>query len=128
VVIRDFRGDRQSVQQEIRPMKHRNPMIAVMVSLLFAVPTHAETLKTNNPDIVVKRIYCVDYNIGGVLVNKGDQPFRGSFSVAVKDEEGDVVGRNKMRLRVGAENGARFSFHYINTLDCKKQKFEFRVE
>ena len=109
-------------------MKHRNRMIAAMVSTLFAIPAHAETLKTNNPEIVVKRVYCVDYNIGGVLVNKGDQPFRGSFSVAVKDEEGDVVGRNKMRLRVGAENGARFSFHYINTLDCKKQKFEFRVE
>ena len=109
-------------------MKHRNPMIAVMVGMLFAVPTRAETLKTNNPELVVKRVYCVDYNIGGVLVNKGDQPFRGSFSVAVKDEEGDVVGRNKMRLRVGAENGARFSVHYINTLDCKKQKFEFRVE
>ena len=109
-------------------MKHRNPMIAVIVSLLFPGLVHAETLKTNNPELVVKRVYCVDYNIGGVLVNKGDQPFRGSFSVAVKDQEGDVVGRNKMRLRVGAENGARFSFHYINTLDCSKQKFEFRVE
>lgn len=111
-------------------MKHRNPIIAVIVSISMLLPvlSHAETLKTNNPDIVVKRVYCVDYNLGGVLVNKGDQPFRGSFSVAVKDEEGDVVGRNKMRLRVGAENGARFSFHYINTLDCKKQKFEFQVE
>ena len=109
-------------------MKHWNSMIAVIVSMFCTVLTHAETLKTNNPELVVKRVYCVDYNLGGVLVNKGDQPFRGSFSVAVKDEEGDVVGRNKMRLRVGAENGARFSFHYINTLDCKKQKFEFRVE
>ncbi len=109
-------------------MKHRNPMIAVIVSMLFAMPAHAKTLQTNNPELVVKRVYCVDYNLGGVLVNKGGQPFRGSFSVAVKDEEGDVVGRNRMRLRVGAENGARFSFHYINTLDCKKQKFEFWVE
>ena len=109
-------------------MKHRNRMIAAIAGLLFPALACAETLKTNNPELVVKRVYCVDYNIGGVLVNKGGQPFRGSFSVAVKDEEGDVVGRNKMRLRVGAENGARFSFHYINTLDCKKQKFEFQVE
>ncbi|MBM3337730.1 MAG: hypothetical protein FJY60_08620 [Betaproteobacteria bacterium] len=110
-------------------MKHRNlSMTAVVVSLLSPALVCATTLKTNNPEIVVKRVYCVDYNIGGVLVNKGDQPFRGSFAVAVKDEEGDVVGRNKMRLRVGAENGARFSFHYINTLDCKRQKFEFTVQ
>jgi hypothetical protein len=103
-------------------------MTAMIAGLLFPLLSQAETLQTNNPEIVVKRIYCVDYNLGGVLVNKGGQPFRGSFSVAVRDDEGDVVGRNKMRLRVGAENGARFSFHYINTLDCKKQKFEFRVE
>jgi hypothetical protein len=109
-------------------MKNRNRMIAAIAGLLFPALVCAETLKTNNPELVVKRVYCVDYNIGGVLVNKGGQPFRGSFSVAVKDEEGDVVGRNKMRLRVGAENGARFSFHYINTLDCRKQKFEFQVE
>ncbi len=109
-------------------MKHRNPMIAVIVSMLFSALACAKTLQTNNPELVVKRVYCVDYNLGGVLVNKGAQPFRGSFSVAVKDEEGDIVGRNKMRLRVGAENGARFSFHYINTLDCKNQKFEFQVE
>ena len=109
-------------------MKHQNRMIAVIVSALFPALVGAKTLQTNNPELVVKRVYCVDYNLGGVLVNKGGQPFRGSFSVAVKDEEGDVVGRNKMRLRVGAENGARFSFHYINTLDCKKQKFEFQVE
>lgn len=111
-------------------MKHRNPIIVMMMAavLLWSAPASAETLQTNNPDLVVKRIYCVDYNLGGILVNKGGQPFRGSFSVAVRDEEGDVVGRNTMRLRVGAENGARFSFHYINTLDCRKQKFEFRVE
>jgi hypothetical protein len=109
-------------------MKYRNPVIAAIVSMLLPAWVSAETLQTNNPELVVKRVYCVDYNLGGVLVNKGGQPFRGSFSVAVKDEEGDVVGRNKMRLRVGAENGARFSFHYINTLDCRKQKFEFRVE
>lgn len=109
-------------------MKYRNPIIAIIVGILCPLLSHGETLQTNNPELVVKRVYCVDYNLGGVLVNKGGQPFRGSFSVAVKDEEGDVVGRNKMRLRVGAENGARFSFHYINTLDCRKQTFEFRVE
>jgi hypothetical protein len=109
-------------------MKYRNPIIAIIVGTLCPLISYGETLQTNNPELVVKRVYCVDYNLGGVLVNKGGQPFRGSFSVAVKDEEGDVVGRNKMRLRVGAENGARFSFHYINTLDCRKQKFEFRVE
>lgn len=112
-------------------MRYRNlpiASIAIIAGILCPLLSHSETLQTNNPELVVKRIYCVDYNLGGVLVNKGGQPFRGSFSVAVKDEEGDVVGRNKMRLRVGAENGARFSFHYINTLDCRKQKFEFRVE
>ncbi len=88
----------------------------------------SKTLQTNNPDIVVKRVYCVDYDLGGVLVNKGGQPFRGTLSVAVRDEEGDIVGRNKVRLRVGAENGARFSFYYINTLDCRRHKFDFRVE
>jgi len=109
-------------------MKYRNPIITIIAGILSPLPIHAETLQTNNPELVVKRVYCVDYNLGGVLVNKGGQPYRGSFSVAVRDEEGDVVGRNTMRLRVGAENGARFSFHYINTLDCRKQKFEFRVE
>lgn len=109
-------------------MKYRNPIIAIITGILCPLLSHGETLQTNNPELVVKRVYCVDYNLGGVLVNKGGQPFRGSFSVAVKDKEGDVVGRNKMRLRVGAENGARFSFHYINTLDCRKQTFEFRVE
>jgi hypothetical protein len=108
-------------------MKYRNPII-IIAGVLCPLLSQGETLQTNNPELVVKRVYCVDYNLGGVLVNKGGQPYRGSFSVAVRDEEGDVVGRNTMRLRVGAENGARFSFHYINTLDCRKQKFEFRVE
>ena len=88
----------------------------------------AETLETNNPDIVVKRVYCVDYGLGGVLVNKGDKPFRGSLAVAVKDEDGDVVGRGTQRLRVSATNGARFAYYYINTLDCRKHSFDFTVK
>ena len=55
-------------------MKHRNRMIAAIAAiagLLFPALACAETLKTNNPELVVKRVYCVDYNIGGVLVNKG---------------------------------------------------------
>ena len=39
-------------------MKHRNPMIAAMVSVLFAVPAHAETLKTNNPELGQARLLC----------------------------------------------------------------------
>ena len=88
----------------------------------------AETLETNNPDIVVKRVFCIDYNVGGVLVNKGGQPFRGRLKVAVRDEEDDIVGRHSIRLRVGPETGARFDMYYINTLDCRKHKFEFTVE
>ncbi len=88
----------------------------------------AETLETNNPDIVVKRVFCVDYNVGGVLVNKAAQPFRGRLRVAVRDEEGDVVGRHSIRLRTGAETGARFDMYYINTLDCRRHRFEFTVE
>jgi hypothetical protein len=88
----------------------------------------AETLDTNNPSIVVKRVYCVDYNVGGVLVNKGAQPFQGRLRVAVRDEEGDVVGRHSIRMRAGGATGARFEMYYINTLDCRRHSFEFTVE
>jgi hypothetical protein len=88
----------------------------------------SKTIQTNNPDIVVKQVSCVDLDVGGVVVNKGTQAFSGILHIAVKDEEGDVVGRNKVRLRVAAENGARFSFYYINTLNCFKHKFDFRLE
>jgi len=64
---------------------------------------------------------------GGVLVNKGGQPFRGRLKVAVRDEEDDIVGRHSIRLRVGAANGARFAYYYINTLDCRRHHFEFTV-
>ena len=59
----------------------------------------SKTIQTNNPDIVVKQISCVDLDVGGVVVNKGTQAFSGILHIAVKDEEGDVVGRNKVRLR-----------------------------
>lgn len=88
----------------------------------------SKTIKTNNPDIVVKQISCVDLDVGGVLVNRGAQAFSGILHIAVKDEEGDIVGRNKVRLRVAPETGARFSFYYINTLNCLKHKFDFRLE
>ncbi len=115
--------------------KLRRAALALAAATLAAViigwlplPAQAETLETNNPDIVVKRVYCVDYGLGGVLVNKGDKPFRGSLAVAVKDEEGDVVGRGTQRLRVAATNGARFAYYYINTLDCRKHSFDFTVK
>lgn len=100
---------------------------AALILGWMPLPAHAETLETNNPDIVVKRVYCVDYGLGGVLVNKSGKPFRGALAVAVKDEEGDVVGRGTQRLRVGATNGARFAYYYINTLDCRKHTFDFTV-
>ena len=124
-------------QQRIRlgtGRRLRRVALAVASSVIAAValgwmplPAQAETLETNNPDIVVKRVYCVDYGLGGVLVNKSGKPFRGSLAVAVKDEEGDVVGRGTQRLRVGAANGARFAYYYINTLDCRKHTFDFTV-
>ncbi len=102
--------------------------VAALAIGWLPLPAQAETLETNNPDIVVKRVYCVDYGLGGVLVNKGDKPFRGSLAVAVKDEDGDVVGRGTQRLRVSATNGARFAYYYINTLDCRKHSFDFTVK
>jgi hypothetical protein len=102
---------------------------AVWMVLSFCVSlAFAETLKTNNPEIVVKEIRCIDLDVRGVLVNKSSEPFNGTLFIAVKDEDGDVVGRNKVRLRVSAENGAPFSFYYINTLNCLKHKFDFRLE
>ncbi len=112
----------------------RRAALALATSVVAAValgwmplPAQAETLETNNPDIVVKRVYCVDYGLGGVIVNRGGKPFRGSLAVAVTDDEGDVVGRSTQRLRVGAANGARFASYYINTLDCRRHHFEFTV-
>jgi hypothetical protein len=104
--------------------------IAVLACGLFVqvVQAASETLETNNPEVVVKRVYCVDYNLGGVLVNRAAQPFRGRLRVAVRDGEGDVVGRHSIRMRAGAETGARFEMYYINTLDCRRHTFEFTVE
>ena len=100
----------------------------VLLILAGIVPAHAKGIKTNNPEFVVKEVYCIDYDVSGVLVNKSAEPFAGVLHIAVKDEEGDIVGRNKVRLRVTPENGARFSFYYINTLNCFKHKCDFRVE
>ncbi len=102
-------------------------MLALLPSALPMLAA-SETLETNNPEIVVKRVYCVDYNVGGVLVNKAAQPFRGRLRVAVRDEGGDIIGRHSIRMRAGAETGARFDMYYINTLDCRRHKFEFTVE
>ncbi|MEO0317313.1 MAG: hypothetical protein RL404_990 [Pseudomonadota bacterium] len=125
------------VQQGLRSgtgRSWRRAALAVATSVVAALalgwmplPAQAETLETNNPDIVVKRVYCVDYGLGGVLVNRSGKPFRGQLAVAVTDDEGDVVGRGKQRLRVGAANGARFAYYYINTLDCRSHHFEFTV-
>lgn len=124
-------------------MKHQIRRAAVLGLLCAASLAHSQqvpvipplapqppskTIKTNNPDIVVKQISCVDLDVGGVLVNKGTEPFNGILHIAVRDEEGDVVGRNKVRLKVDAETGKRFAFYYINTLNCLKHKFDFRLE
>ncbi len=105
-------------------------LICLLASLLPTLPLQAagETLQTNNPEVVVKRVYCIDYNVGGVLVNKAAQPFRGRLRMAVRDEGGDIIGRHSIRMRAGAETGARFDMYYINTLDCRRHKFEFSVE
>lgn len=104
--------------------------LLLVLSLLSPWPVLAgyETLETNNPDIVVKRAFCVDYNVGGILVNKSGKPFRGRLKLAVRDEEGDIVGRHSIRLRAPAENGTRFDMYYINTLYCSRQTLEFTVE
>ncbi len=99
-----------------------------LLTLAILAPAHAAGIKTNNPEFVVKEVFCIDYDVSGVLVNKSTEPFAGVLHIAVKDEEGDIVGRNKVRLRVTPENGARFSFYYINTLNCLKHKFDFRIE
>jgi len=88
----------------------------------------AQTVDTNNPEIVVKSVYCVAFDLSGVLVNRGGQEFHGTLNVAVRDEEGDIVGRNKIKLRVGPENGKRFAFYYINTMNCRRHTFEFKVD
>lgn len=87
----------------------------------------AETLETNDPNIVVKNVYCVAFDLSGVLVNRGQDEFHGVLNVAVRDEDGDIVGRGRLKLRAGSENGRRFSFYYINTMNCRRHKFEFNV-
>jgi len=101
-----------------------------LLALVAPVPLWAamEPIETNNPDIVVKRVFCVDYNVGGILVNKSNRPFRGRLKLAVRDEEGDIVGRHSIRLRALPENGTRFDMYYINTLYCARQTLEFTVE
>tara|TARA_A100000164_G_C21856497_1_gene747808 strand:+ start:971 stop:1255 length:285 start_codon:yes stop_codon:yes gene_type:complete len=88
----------------------------------------SETLDTNNPDIVIKSVYCVAFDLGGVLVNRNNAEFRGTLKVLVRDQEDDIVGRAKIKLRVGPENGKRFSFYYINTMNCRRHEFDFEVE
>ncbi|MCE2871791.1 MAG: hypothetical protein LW714_10345 [Oxalobacteraceae bacterium] len=88
----------------------------------------AQTVDTNNPEIVVKSVYCVAFDLSGVLVNRSGQEFHGTLNVAVRDEEGDIVGRNKIKLRVGPENGKRFAFYYINTMNCRRHTFEFKLD
>ena len=83
----------------------------------------AQTVDTNNPEIVVKSVYCVAFDLSGVLVNRGGQEFHGTLNVAVRDEEGDIVGRNKIKLRVGPENGKRFAFYYIKRIISYSFKF-----
>ena len=78
----------------------------------------AQTVDTNNPEIVVKSVYCVAFDLSGVLVNRGGQEFHGTLNVAVRDEEGDI----------GPENGKRFAFYYINTMNCRRHTFEFKVD
>lgn len=101
-----------------------------VLSMAAPLPLWAamEPIETNNPDIVVKRVFCVDYNVGGILVNKSNRPFRGRLKLAVRDEEGDIVGRHSIRLRALPENGTRFDMYYINTLYCARQTLEFSVE
>ena len=100
-------------------------LVAIGLTLpLFAC---AETLETNDPNIVVKSVYCVAFDLSGVLVNRGQDEFHGVLNVSVRDEDGDIVGRGRLRLRAGAENGRRFSFYYINTMNCRRHKFEFNV-
>ena len=104
--------------------------LLLLLMLIAPVPLWAamEPIETNNPDIVVKRVFCVDYNVGGILVNKSNRPFRGRLKLAVRDEEGDIVGRHSIRLRALPENGTRFDMYYINTLYCSRQTLEFTVE
>ncbi|MFM7759522.1 MAG: hypothetical protein ACKO6R_01460 [Burkholderiaceae bacterium] len=104
--------------------------LLLLLTLIAPVPLWAamEPIETNNPDIVVKRVFCVDYNVGGILVNKSNRPFRGRLKLAVRDEEGDIVGRHSIRLRALPENGTRFDMYYINTLYCSRQTLEFTVE
>lgn len=110
-------------------MRHLQKFLLPFLLLApFPVLAGYETLETNNPDIVVKRAFCVDYNVGGILVNKSTKPFRGRLKLAVRDEEGDIVGRHSIRLRANAENGTRFDMYYINTLYCSRQTLEFTVE
>lgn len=94
---------------------------------IASLPAQAETLETNDPNIVVKSVYCVAFDLSGVLVNRGQDEFHGVLNVSVRDEDGDIVGRGRVKLRAGPENGRRFSFYYINTMNCRRHKFEFKV-
>jgi hypothetical protein len=102
-------------------------IVLLAMWLMPPLIARAETLETNDPNIVVKSVYCVAFDLSGVLVNRGQDEFHGVLTVAVRDEDGDIVGRGRLKLRAGAENGRRFSFYYINTMNCRRHKFEFNV-
>ena len=111
-----------------RAMLTKRALLPLCLLPMCLLPAHAETMETNDPNIVVKSVYCIAFDLSGVLVNRGKEAFYGTLNVAVRDEDGDIVGRNKIKLRTGAENGKRFSFYYINTMNCRRHKFEFKVE
>lgn len=63
-------------------------------------------------DLVIKMLECNANNsnyMQGILVNKGADPIAGKIRIKIFDEDGDVIWQGLEEIKVGANNGSKYS-------------------
>ena len=80
-----------------------------LIFATFASVANAQTIETNLAGLVIKNYNCTSSKyVGGDLVNRTSELFKGKLRLKIIDEENDILWQTVRPIAVEPQNGASF--------------------
>jgi hypothetical protein len=103
-------------------------IVACGMLFFYTTAVIAQAVDSSNQKITIKEYLCNQWEaIGGTIINRGLEPFKGILRIKLIDQDNDVVSQKIIQISIDGQNGKRF-YEFTENGTCKDKKVVLSVE